>query len=82
MESFELSFESNYNFLVSKLPKKYTKPNLPTKICAHCGREMEWRKSWAKNWDEVKYCSDRCRKEKKSKKFPEVEDLTSVGAKK
>jgi hypothetical protein len=22
---------------------------------------MEWRKSWAKNWDEVKFCSDRCR---------------------
>ncbi len=23
---------------------------------------MEWRKSWAKNWDEVKFCSDACRK--------------------
>jgi Protein of unknown function (DUF3253)/Uncharacterized protein conserved in bacteria (DUF2256) len=22
---------------------------------------MNWRKSWAKNWDEVKYCSDGCR---------------------
>ena len=22
---------------------------------------MEWRKSWAKNWDSVKYCSDGCR---------------------
>ncbi|MFY7981669.1 MAG: DUF2256 domain-containing protein [Limnohabitans sp.] len=22
---------------------------------------MVWRKSWAKNWDSVLYCSDRCR---------------------
>jgi len=31
------------------------------KVCAACGRTMEWRKSWAKNWDAVKFCSDRCR---------------------
>ena len=23
---------------------------------------MEWRKGWAKNWDEVKFCSDSCRR--------------------
>jgi len=34
------------------------------KVCAACGRRMEWRKSWAKNWDVVKFCSDRCRKGK------------------
>ena len=45
-------------------PKKYTKSNLPSKICLCCGRKMEWRKSWAKNWDEVKYCSDKCRMNK------------------
>jgi hypothetical protein len=27
---------------------------------------MEWRKSWAKNWDEVKFCSDKCRSAKPS----------------
>ena len=32
------------------------------KHCATCGRTMEWRKAWAKNWDEVKFCSDGCRK--------------------
>ncbi|MFC6645907.1 DUF3253 domain-containing protein [Granulicella cerasi] len=31
------------------------------KSCAACGRTMEWRKSWAKNWDTVKFCSDKCR---------------------
>lgn len=25
---------------------------------------MTWRKSWEKNWDDVKYCSDACRKRK------------------
>lgn len=34
------------------------------KTCASCGRRMEWRKAWAKNWDEVRYCSDACRRRK------------------
>lgn len=25
---------------------------------------MEWRKAWAKNWDEVRYCSGACQKRK------------------
>ena len=39
---------------------KGNKAFLPAKLCLVCGREMTWRKSWAKNWDEVKYCSDAC----------------------
>lgn len=31
-----------------------------TKACASCGRVMHWRKSWERNWDEVRYCSDAC----------------------
>ncbi|MEL6623882.1 MAG: DUF2256 domain-containing protein [Bacteroidota bacterium] len=42
--------------------KKYTKSNLPSKDCIVCGRPFEWRKKWEKNWDEVKYCSERCRR--------------------
>lgn len=34
------------------------------KICGSCGRSFEWRKAWARNWDEVRYCSDRCRRRK------------------
>jgi hypothetical protein len=34
---------------------------------------MEWRKSWAKNWDSVKYCSDRCRGAKPMAKDAELE---------
>lgn len=43
---------------------KGNKGFLPHKLCAACGREMTWRKNWAKNWDAVKYCSDACRKQK------------------
>lgn len=25
---------------------------------------MEWRKSWARNWDQVRYCSAACRRHK------------------
>ena len=38
-----------------------SKGDLPTKICATCGRPFTWRKKWERNWDEVRYCSDRCR---------------------
>ena len=41
---------------------KGNKQSLPSKPCVACGRAMSWRKRWAKNWDEVKFCSDACRK--------------------
>ena len=37
------------------------KPHLPAKVCATCGRSFAWRKKWARSWDEVRHCSDRCR---------------------
>jgi hypothetical protein len=40
------------------------KSALPSKPCLACGRAMSWRKRWAKNWAEVKYCSDACRRKK------------------
>ncbi|MCB9080696.1 MAG: DUF2256 domain-containing protein [Lewinellaceae bacterium] len=45
--------------------KKHTPKGLPEKICATCGRPFSWRKKWEKVWAEVKYCSDRCRKQRK-----------------
>ena len=38
------------------------KAELPQKICAACGRPFTWRKKWAKDWDAVRYCSERCRR--------------------
>jgi hypothetical protein len=31
------------------------------KICETCGRVIEWRKKWADDWENVRYCSKRCR---------------------
>jgi len=38
--------------------------SLPSKPCVACGRPMTWRKRWARTWDEVKFCSDACRRAK------------------
>ncbi|MDQ2852640.1 DUF2256 and DUF3253 domain-containing protein [Dermatophilaceae bacterium Sec6.4] len=32
------------------------------KSCAACGRRIEWRKKWARDWEQVRYCSASCRK--------------------
>ncbi len=32
------------------------------KPCAACGREITWRKKWARDWDQVRFCSDACRR--------------------
>ena len=43
------------------MPKMVRKGDLPTKICAACGLPVAWRKKWARDWGQVKYCSDLCR---------------------
>ena len=32
------------------------------KVCVTCGRPFAWRKKWEKVWDRVRYCSERCRR--------------------
>lgn len=34
---------------------------VPSKPCASCGREITWRRKWARDWDQVRYCSGACR---------------------
>lgn len=43
------------------MAKMRKKVDLPQKTCLACGRPFTWRKKWEKVWDEVRYCSDRCR---------------------
>ena len=43
------------------------------KNCAVCGRTIEWRKKWRLNWEQVRFCSDRCRREK-NRPTPDYED--------
>ena len=35
-----------------------------SKTCESCGREIEYRKKWARDWAHVKFCSDECRRNK------------------
>ncbi len=44
--------------------KGVKKQHLPTKVCLTCNRPFTWRKKWEKVWNEVKYCSDKCREKK------------------
>lgn len=34
----------------------------PEKICVSCERPFQWRKKWRRCWDQVRYCSERCRR--------------------
>lgn len=43
------------------MPKAKKKNELPQKTCPVCGRAFVWRKKWEKVWEEVVYCSERCR---------------------
>jgi hypothetical protein len=42
--------------------KGVKKQHLPSKVCLTCGRPFVWRKKWERDWESVKYCSDRCKK--------------------
>jgi hypothetical protein len=40
------------------------KTTLPQKICPVCQLAFSWRKKWQRNWDDVRYCSERCRRQR------------------
>ena len=44
--------------------KQVRKSNLPSKTCIVCDRPFSWRKKWEKNWEEIRYCSEKCRRSK------------------
>ena len=41
-------------------------PVRATKVCPVCGRPFQWRKKWKDVWEEVRYCSERCRRRRSS----------------
>ena len=41
--------------------KRIKKSNLPHKICVTCNRPFSWRKKWERSWDEVRFCSKKCK---------------------
>ena len=48
-------------------------PTLPDKICASCGRSFAWRRKWAKDWENVRYCSNQCRRERRQDRESDLE---------
>ncbi|WP_099035941.1 DUF2256 domain-containing protein [Lacimicrobium alkaliphilum] len=40
------------------------KQHLPEKICPVCERPFKWRKKWKRCWEQVVYCSNRCRNQR------------------
>jgi hypothetical protein len=42
------------------MAKMILKADLPVKTCIACMRPFTWRRKWKKNWENVKYCSNRC----------------------
>ena len=45
--------------------KMHKKAELPQKTCPVCRRPFAWRKKWARDWEQVRYCSERCRRSAK-----------------
>jgi hypothetical protein len=62
MHSFCIRFSYDAAMHAKPTDFKGNKQALPSKPCVGCGRPMSWRKRWARSWDEVKFCSDACRK--------------------
>jgi hypothetical protein len=46
------------------VPPRSTSQAHDDKLCVSCGRTIAWRKKWERNWPQVKYCSDGCRRAK------------------
>ncbi|THV25580.1 DUF2256 domain-containing protein [Peteryoungia ipomoeae] len=48
------------------MTKMTKKSNLPTKLCLCCAKPFAWRKKWQRDWETVRYCSERCRRAAKT----------------
>lgn len=46
------------------------------KICASCGRRIEWRAKWERDWDQVRYCSAACRRRGVTAEDRRLEEVT------
>jgi hypothetical protein len=44
------------------MAKMVKKGDLPVKTCPGCQRPFTWRKKWQRDWEQVIYCSERCRR--------------------
>ncbi|HBY66287.1 MAG: hypothetical protein CMC07_01000 [Flavobacteriaceae bacterium] len=42
----------------------HKRQQLPEKTCPVCNRSFTWRKKWERDWENVIYCSNGCKKRK------------------
>ncbi|MFL2755124.1 MAG: DUF2256 domain-containing protein [Gammaproteobacteria bacterium] len=35
-------------------------------MCKVCNKPFSWRKKWERDWENVIYCSEKCRRNKKA----------------
>ncbi len=59
-----LCFQAAMRKRAGGIMRGVSKADLPEKICLVCQRPFRWRKRWAAVWDEVLYCSQRCRQQR------------------
>ena len=52
--------EQSANSVLNMSREAQTKNGFAPRICVTCGRPFEWRKKWARDWEKVLYCSQRC----------------------
>jgi hypothetical protein len=52
---------ASFEILVHGIKKQH----LPSKLCPVCQRPFTWRKKWERDWAQVKYCSERCKRSAK-----------------
>lgn len=43
------------------------------KNCAGCGRAFAWRRKWARCWNQVRFCSGRCRSRRRTSRDVSLE---------
>ncbi|MBS7538092.1 DUF2256 domain-containing protein [Ancylobacter lacus] len=51
------------------MPKRREKAHFPQKTCTICARPFVWRKKWARVWETIETCSDRCRGEARRRRI-------------
>lgn len=59
----------------SERSRSRSSTQIPSKTCARCGRTIEWRKKWEREWDNVRFCSKACRSTKPTAVDHELETV-------
>jgi hypothetical protein len=51
---------------------------LSTKMCMACLRPFQYRKKWKEEWNDVKYCSQKCKKSVSPTKKPTLNPTRKI----